>query len=432
MTHPPPSVQPPAILAAPGASVPARSFPVGSGARVVCPELVGVEVSLATGPLEDLERTAAALPPERITEFFGSNPSLLEVVALRTCHRVELSAWTPSPEASLAALGNLVPPGTASRVRSGSEAVHHLYRVTAGLESIAVGEREVRDQVRAAAGRVLGRGPRPVLRSLLLGAVEAAERIVPSVPASRSIAALAAVKVLEESPVPFPRILITGTGVVGREVAELLSPSGRLTMLYRTRPPDEAFLRSTGARAAPWPALAEELRLADVAVLAAKSGERVLGPGALAGRTRALLVVDLGMPRNADPTLAADPHLRIVDLDGLRPPVRSGGGTAIETEVRRAAEAAATTLRGHSLEAWVDAFRGAVEARRLEILRSSEPFLGPLTAEQRAAVDRLTLRLVSQLTRGPTQGLRALPPGAAGDELRAWILAWLSPSDRRT
>ncbi len=404
----------------------------GTRRRGALPELVGVEVSLATGPLQDLERTVAAIPSDRLAGLFDATPELLELVALRTCHRMELWAWTASPTTSLAALQELVPSGVPCRRLIGTEALRHLYRVTAGLESIAVGEREVRDQVRLAAGRVLTRQPRPVLRPIFLGAAEAVDRILPSVPASRSIAALAAAKVLEESPVPFPRVLIAGSGVVGSEAAELLASSGRLTILYRTRPPDEGFLRATGARAAPWSALADELRLADAVILATKSGDRLLGPETLYGRDRPLLVVDLGMPRNAAPSLGARPHVRLIDLDGLRPRARPPGAPPVEAEVDRAADEGEVAVRAHALEAWVDEFRRAVEDKRREILDAAAPFLGPLTAEQQLAVDRLTRRLATQLTHGPTRGLRSLPSGAAGDELREWLLAWLPPPDGRT
>ena len=382
--------------------------------------LLGFECSLATSDLDRLESLDRRLAPARLQAAFQGTPSVAETVLLRTCHRVELYLWTDPAGPSDSALVDLLGPVECWRRHEDDAAVLHLFRVAAGLESTAVGEREVRDQVRAAAARVLSRSPRPVLRPLLLESVAAADAVAPTVPASRSIAALAAARVLSESPAPFPRVLVVGTGVMGRTVAELLAPYGRVTLVYRTRPPDAEFLRATDSRAAPWESLDAEIALTDGVVTAVKTAGRIIGPSALSGRRRPLAVIDLGMPRNVDPSLRGHPLVRLIDLEGLRALVSATPLTEVETRVGDRARTAALGLARSGFESWVDRYRREAERVRVALLAEAEAALSELTGVERAAVDRLTRRLAARLLEAPTEGLRAIPPGPEGDERRRW------------
>src|SRR5579863_3217608 len=285
--------------------------------------LQAFEVSLATGSLSALEGLSEDLDPAVLRLLLDGSTELEELALLRTCHRTELYLWAPSSWTATPLPGRVERFFASARRRTGDAAVRHLFRVAAGLESMAIGEREVREQVRAAGHRVVSRHARPVLGPLFRAAVAAAEEAAPEVPPSRSIAAIAATRILEESARPFPRVLVIGTGVVGREIAERLAAFARVTLVYRSRPPEEAFLRETGARSAAWSALADELAVSDVVVTAVKTGRRTIGPETIEGRRTPLLAIDLGVPRNVDPELGRQPGVRLIDLEALRPPVLS-------------------------------------------------------------------------------------------------------------
>lgn len=393
--------------------------------------LVALECSLATTDLARLERLYSDLPPERWEEAFTHHRSMNELAVLRTCHRLEAYCWTDSPEEVLGLLSALVGPEVGGRPRRDQEAVHHLFRVAAGLESTAVGEREVREQVRSSAARVVSRAPRPVLRPLLLSSVKSAESANPDVAQRQSIASLAASRILEEFAQPFPRVVIVGTGIVGRTVAERLAPYGRLTLLYRTRAPDPEYLRRLGARAVPWEGLSGELAWADVAVTAVKTGGRIIDPTLLRPRARPLVLVDLGMPRNVDPVLSHRPGVRLIDLDGLRSRTAPGLPLEVEETVAASAREAAESLEAAGFESWVDAYRREAEETRAALFAEAMAELPGLSGAERAGVDRLTRRLVGRLLEGPTQGLRGLPPSEAGDERRRWAAELLRIGARR-
>ncbi len=423
--------------------MPSSSWPVGTGdredsvvassppeesARAIEGDLPVLQVAvvgidLDSTSIDALEAVAREVTPEWIERVWSTIPGTEEVAVLRTCHRVELVLLIRSAEA-IRSWQDVVPgPPDAWSLRRDRAAVLHLHRVSAGLESLAVGEREVREQVRRAIPTVRSRYPRPVLREVLASAVAAAATTSPHVPAPRSIAAIAATRLLEEVARPFPRVVVIGAGVVGRQLAEALGSYARVTLLYRSAPPTEEFLRSTGARAASVDDLAKEIPLSDAVVTAAKSAGRILRVDDLGDPPRPLLIIDLGVPRNVDPAVRTHPRVRLLDLEDLRSDtVRSDDMGPLELRVAELAERSWLRLERALLEPWIDALWRHGEAVRSSELATALPFLGPLTAEQQTAVERLTRRLVKNLLRSPAERVRALPSGPEGDRMRRFVL----------
>ncbi len=387
--------------------------------------LVGFELSLRTARIETLEAAARSLDPAWAEREFRERPDLEEIVLLKTCHRVEVFLLLRSAATVPLWRSELELRGGGWTERTGLEAVRHLFSVASGLESLAVGEREVRQQIRSAIGTVQSRHPRPVLRELLGAAVAAADREFPRVDPSRSIAAVAVSRLQQLVGPPFPRVVVVGSGIVGREIAELLAPSARVTLVYHRRPPDPGFLRSIGARAAPIVRLVEELAVCDAVVAAAKSGRAVITPPAIP-RDRPVVLIDLGVPRNIAPEVRQLPRARLLDLGDLygdMPPPAHQAPPGVEAAAREAAQ----VLERRALEPWVAFLRREVERVRQAELASARPYLGDLTEAQSQAVERLTRRLVGRLLDGPTERIRALSSSPEDERIRRWALELLTP-----
>jgi len=389
--------------------------------------LFGLEFSLETASLDALESVTRAVTRARVADWFAHLSGTEEVALLCTCHRVELTLLVRSPE-ELVRWQEVLPGSRSSwTVREGREAVHHLFRVAAGRESLAVGEVEVRDQVRAAAGSVQSRYPRRILRDLFTAAADAAGEAAPSVPASRSIASIAAHRLMELVTRTSPRVLVVGSGTVGRQVAEHLESRAEVTIVFHQRPPDDPFLRTTRARAVPLHRLAEELAATDAIVTAAKFGSHGLRVPDLP-RDRPLVLVDLGVPRNVDPRVRDLPNVRLVDLEELHAlRGRSIRPDDHDARVEELARRCSDTLEASLLEPWIDAFRRAAEDLRRSEISNARPFLGPLDPSQELAIERLTRRLVARLLLSPTERIRSLPPGPEGDRLRRFATELLDP-----
>ncbi len=398
-----------------------------SGEPLVTPLRLAVfEFSLATGSLEDLDRLSKELDPRWLEERFERFAGTVEGALLATCHRRELVLLARAPDEFDRWQRTLPGPVDGWRRYEGREATRHVFRVAAGRESLAVGEREVRAQVRAAAHRTLSRYRRPIVRELFLAAADEADRLAPNVPSSRSIAAIAATRLLELTGPPFPRVLVVGAGVVGRQVTELLAPSARVTIAYHHRRPAAPFLRASGARVVRAGSLADEVAVSDAVVTATKSGDRCLGPEDLP-RDRPIVLVDLGVPRNVDPAVRSMANVRLVDLEDLRRSAAPRPDPKEEVDLLRRADHHHARFEQLALEPWIDLLRRTVEEVRRDELERARRFLGPLTPAQELAIERLSRRLVQRLFRGPTERLRAMPSDEEADRLRRFALELLRP-----
>ena len=133
-------------------------------------ELLAIGVSHKTAPVEVRERLA--LPEARAAEFLRDlrgAADVQEAVAISTCNRMELYLVVGDPVeaestalAMLASQAGIRPTAFASAIYShrNCDAARHLYRVTAGLESMIVGENEIQGQVKRAYDAALAKETR--------------------------------------------------------------------------------------------------------------------------------------------------------------------------------------------------------------------------------------------------------------------------------
>jgi len=391
--------------------------------------LLGFECSLDTVPLDTLESVTTRVTRAAIQRWFRQFPATEELAVLSTCHRVEVLALTREAAAQDQWREVLPGPRDGWRGREGRDVVGHLFRVAAGCESLAAGEREVGRQVLSAGRSVLSRHPRPVLRALFAAASRAAAEVGPPGAAPTSIADVAVEHLRRLAVGTGPRVLIVGSGIVGRQVARALAGGARVTILFHERPPDPSFLKATGAEAVRLARLRLELATTDVVVTAAKFGTRGLRASDLP-RDRPLVLVDLGMPRNIDPAVRELPNVRLVDLEELYALSRATGRPPRSPErLDERAEQGFQELERSLGAPWIDAILRAAESTRRAELAVARPFLGPLEPQQEIALDRLTRRLVARLLIPPTERIRSLPPGPTGDRQRRDALELLRPAD---
>lgn len=413
-----PSVSPPSASVAPEGRPKA---PAGAL------RLFGLEMSLATGSLDSLEDVTRSPLWVEIGDWFARSPGTEELAVLSTCHRVELILLVRSAQDLEPWLGRLPGSPASWKAREGRDVVHHLFRVAAGLESLAVGETEARHQVRAAGRGISSRHPRPVLREIFAAAADAANDLIPPQPSTPSIAAVAADRLLEMVDRPDPRVVVIGSGIVGRQVAGRLANKARVSVVYHERPPEEDFLRAVGARATRLGEMAGVLATADAIVTAAKFGDHSLTSSDLPAE-RPLLLFDLGVPRNIDPKVRQRSDVRLVDLAELYLHRRERAAASdVDQRVRELSDRLSDRVDPLLLEPWVDAVRRSAEEVRRGELEEARPYLGRLDPAQELALERLTRRLVARLLLPATDRIRAIPPGPAGDEQRRLAVDLLSP-----
>jgi glutamyl-tRNA reductase len=319
-------------------------------------ELLALGVSHKTAPLDLRERLSLTegRAVGALAELTASE-GIHEAAALSTCNRTELYLIvSDAVEAESTALGVLTRQaelrptellGHLYSLRSG-EAARHLFRVTAGLDSMIVGEAEIQGQVKRAYELALVEGATgPILNRLFRGALAAGgrargettigERRV-SIP---SVAVELARRTLGD--LSERRVLVIGAGETAELVARALVARGVSTVFVANRHHDRAIglaQRFDGA-AVRLEDLPEQLELADIVVSATNSPHHIVERdelehvmGTRGGRP--LLLIDIAVPRDIEPECREIPGVTLHDIDDFQQIVeRNASGR--EAEARR-------------------------------------------------------------------------------------------------
>jgi len=303
-------------------------------------ELLLLGVSHKTAPVALRERVAlpGGLAEEFLRELLG-DAEVHEAVAISTCNRTEVYLVAGDPvEAETAVLGMLArragirPTALADPIYSqrNCDAARHLYRVTAGLESMIVGEAEVQGQVRRAYERALAAGTTGPLTNRLFGAALATGKRVRSetaISASRVSVPSVAVQAADEAigDLAGRRVVILGTGEMAELTAQALVHRGvePIFVANRRRERAASLAERFHGRVVGFDALPAELEHADIVLASTSSPHPIVGHDELAlvmgeRGARPLLLIDIAVPRDVDPVCAEIPGVTLYDVDDLQ------------------------------------------------------------------------------------------------------------------
>jgi glutamyl-tRNA reductase len=405
-------------------------------------ELLALGVSHKTAPLGLRERLA--LTEGRAVRVLGElveADEVAEAAAISTCNRTELYLHAGDPvSAESLALGVLArgaeirPTELVPHLYSlrGGEAAEHLFRVTAGLESMIIGEAEIQGQVKRAYELALVEGVSgPVLNRLFRGALAAGKRARTETGISRRALSVPAVAV-ELAQRTFGelgqrRVLVIGAGETAELTAQALAERGVEAVIIANRHYDRALGLAArfGGRAVRFDELPAMLADADIVVSSTGSPHHVLDredlePAVAARGGRPLLLIDLAVPRDVDPACRELPGVSLADMDDLQGIVeRNADGR--QAEVGKAEKILRAELE--RFERWLGAQRvtptiKALRARADEIVRrvlaENENRWESLSDADRERVRALARAVASRLLHEPTLRLRRAAADDAG------------------
>jgi glutamyl-tRNA reductase len=403
--------------------------------------LLAVGVSHQTAPVALLEQFAMG-PDERVKalhELIGSD-HVSEALVLATCNRIEVFAEVERFHGGVTDVSRVLARQAGATVEELSpyvtvhyedQAVAHLFTVAAGLDSMVVGETQVLGQLRAAYALArdegtVGRALHPVAqRALRVG-----KRVHTETGIDRAGASLVSVALdhAEDSIGSLRErdVLVVGAGSMGALAATTLARRGASVVVSSRTEAHAARLAGTvGGRAADLADLPAELAAADILVTCTGATGLVVSTEvvatAMAGRAgRPLVVVDLALPRDVDPAVAALPGVHVVDLALLQGERAASAGRPTAGAVaaddiaaaRALVEAETALLRAERQAAevapTVSALRSqAAEVVDAELLRLSTR-LPDLDARDRAEIARTVRRVVDKLLHEPTVRVKEL------------------------
>jgi glutamyl-tRNA reductase len=398
-------------------------------------EIVLVGLNHRTAPVEVRERVSFTTEQaRRAADELRSRGILEETLVLSTCNRSEI--YGVPPEAS-----HECAPGLSSflsefhsvrpDILNGAlyhhydrEAVRHLFRVSAGLDSMLLGEAEILGQVREAYRFAHEQGATgPVLNRLFQGALEVGKRVRTETELGThpmSVAA-AGVKLAERifGKLTERTALVLGAGTISEQVLFTLRDRGiaHLFVMNRSRDRAEALAQQFGGRVLEWGKWDTALLTPDVIVASVSAAEPVLPrdvlQAAMAARAnRALFLMDLGVPRNIEPAASDLYNVYVYDMDDLSDIVQQNRN-ARQNEVPRA-EAILEEHVGKFLS-WqasvelvglVEALRARLRDERAAFIRARLAEMGHLSVTDRQRVEGLMDELLEKLLLEPAQRLR--------------------------
>ena len=303
--------------------------------------LLLVGASHRTAPLALREQLA--IPARDLPEALASLRACAGVeqaVILSTCNRLELYVVCHDPAASsrdlvdfLSYRSRLAPASFQSRLyqMAGPDAVRHLFRVTAGLDSMVLGESEITAQVKQAyeLARVEGDAG-PGLHRLFQKALHSTKLVRSKTRIAEGRASIGSVVVslaqqLFQHRVREYEILLWGAGKAAEATARHLIKHGirRLWIVSRTQAKAQDLACLCQAGWLSWEEAFRHLAHVDIAVICTQAPHYVIDQSDLATilpqrNGRPLCLIDLAVPRNVDPSLKGRSGLSLYDIDDLQ------------------------------------------------------------------------------------------------------------------
>ena len=399
-------------------------------------ELLALGISHKTAPVALRERLAFS--EQDAVEFareLTATDEIREAVVISTCNRTEIYLVVGEPvEAESDVLGLLAgrarirPTELAEAIYSprNCDAARHLYRVTAGLDSMVVGEAEIQGQVRRAHEAAMAAGcTGPLSNRLFAAALSTGKRVrtETEIGASRvsvpSVAVDLAQNVLGD--LRERHVVVLGAGETSELMARALSDQGAGTMFLANRHADRALslAQRFGGHVVALEELPDELTRADIVLCSTSSPHPIVGRDELelvmeAREHRPLLLIDIAVPRDVDPACAELEGVSLYDIDDLQASVarnlssRAGEATRAQEIVEEEIHRFARWLGQLDVLPTVSALREHGDAVVEQVLDENSRRWESASQRDIVRIEAIARAVASRLLHEPTIRLRSL------------------------
>jgi len=397
-------------------------------------EIILTGMSHKTAPVEIREKFS--LPKETLGEFLkqlAELPGVQEGMILSTCNRVEILAVVEEEKNGAGKLMDLLAgiAGLESKelapylsMRENEEAVKHLFRVTASLDSLVIGEPQILGQVKeayrqAVANKVSG----IILNKLLHRSFFVAKRIrsetkIATQAVSVSFAAVELAKKIL-GPLNDKGVMLIGAGEMAELAARHLLSQGVKEILIANRTPSRAaeLAQEMGGQAIPFADIPGKLKEADIVLSSTGSANYIIRKEQLAGvmrarKNRPIFFIDIAVPRDVDPAINEIENIYVYDIDDLQGVVETNKEER-KKEIQRAEEIVQQGVE--NFRRWLSSLEVVPTIlslrHRLDKIRQGElektfSFLKNATAEERRVLNLMTQAIINKILHHPISLLK--------------------------
>jgi glutamyl-tRNA reductase len=379
-----------------------------------------VGISHRSAPISLLERLAVDSDgATKLIEDVLANPHVSEATVVATCNRLEIYAAVDRFHGSVEELSQrLLAPVDESvetllphlYIHYDDGAISHLFRVAAGLDSMAVGEAQILGQTRDALqlGQELG-SVGSVLNSVFQQALRVGKRAHAETGIDRVAPTLVSAALDRATDdVAGRRVVVVGAGAMaGLAVATVVRRgAAEVVVVNRTPQRAERLAGEYAARWAPLSALAAEIAAADIVVACAGAAGVLVSREAVAAASGPLALVDLALPHDIDPSVADLPGITLVTLADLAAELHNTEAgaevEAVRTIVTAEVEAFLAARRQSGMTPTVVALRtmatGVMDSEMARLDRRLPDLDDATRAEVLQTLRRVTDKLVHQPT----------------------------------
>jgi glutamyl-tRNA reductase len=391
-------------------------------------------VSHKTAPVEVRERLA--FRPETLPAALAdlkAREGVAEAVILSTCNRVEITVTTDDAFDPQAIVDSFLADQKSVSAESiaphlyrheGQDAIHHLFRVAASLDSMVVGEPQILGQLKAAyasakdCGSLCG-----WLDGLMTRAFGVAKRVrsetgVGQMAVSVSYAAVELARKIFGS-LSNRTIMIVGAGKMSELAARHLRRSGASHVFVTNRTHERAVEMAALFQGTPVEYTRFVAMLPEVDIVITSSGaphyilhkeemQRVIA----ARRNKPMFLIDIAVPRNIEPSVNDVDNVYLYDIDDLQEVVNSNlrermkeAGHA-ESMVTEEVDRMMARLKVAEVTPTIVGLQEQLEQIRAAELDKMRRKCGPLTPEMEQAIEAMTRAIINKVAHGPISELR--------------------------
>jgi len=408
-------------------------------------QLALVGLSHKTAPVEIRERLAFSNDALRsaLTSLVDRR-RVNEAMILSTCNRVEVVAESPDDRLIrdfICEFHQISHDSVSTHLYSyrNVEAIRHVFRVTASLDSMVIGEPQILGQVKEAFRIAMDAGTVGMhLSALMNRAFAVAKKVRSETGISQSAVSVsyAAVELARKifGDLSGKTVMIIGASKMGELAAKHLKRAGASSVLVTNRTFERAveLAKVFEGAAVPFEHFTDHMTGADIVITSTGAPHFIIGRSLAEQvihrrKNKPIFFIDIAVPRDIDPAVNQIDNAFLYDIDDLQQVIdanlkeRFKEAMRAEQIVDDEVEAFCLKMQTRDVVPTIVQLRESLEKVRRDEIERNRRHLKDLSPEQQAAVDQITKSIVNKILHPPIEQLKQMAHDPQGADLAELI-----------
>jgi len=404
-------------------------------------QLALVGLSHKTAPVEVRERLAFSNDALRSAlASLVDRRAVNEAMILSTCNRVEVVAESPDDRLIrdfICEFHQISHDSVSSHLYSyrNVDAIRHVFRVTASLDSMVIGEPQILGQVKEAFRIAMDAGTVGMhLSALMNRAFAVAKKVRSETGISQSAVSVsyAAVELARKifGDLSGKTVMIIGASKMGELAAKHLRRAGASSVLVTNRTFERAveLAKVFEGAAVPFEHFTDHMTGADIVITSTGAPHFIIGRNLAEQvihrrKNKPIFFIDIAVPRDIDPAVNQIDNAFLYDIDDLQQVIdanlkeRFKEAMRAEQIVDDEVEAFCLKMQTRDVVPTIVQLRDSLEKVRRDEIERNRRHLKDLSPEQQAAVDQITKSIVNKILHPPIEQLKQMAHDPQGADL---------------